>query len=170
VSAAATDDDLFRQLVDHEPPDPHGTRRGWTDDEAFVVFLRTRLTEFARVATTQDAYLKAQLNELRRQRAERTQAWWDSFKAPPRAARTAAPLPLPSPFWANAAPVIALVSGVGAMIALVLLADRYPGRGFEGAFGAAWVAVPIIVTVVFLLARDWRDRLRDSRNSNDNQD
>jgi len=162
-SAAAIDDDLFRQLVDRESPDPYGARREWTDYEAFVVFLRTRLTEFAQIATIQDTDLRAQLNALNRQRAERAQAWWDSHKAP-HTTRTAAALPVPSRFWANAAPIIAVVLGIVVMATLVLLDDRYPGRGFEGALGAAFVAVPIVVAIVFLIARDWRHRLRDARD------
>jgi hypothetical protein len=127
-----------------------------------------RLPEFSQVATSTDAQLKAKLNELRQRRAERVRAWLDSHKAPPGARRAAAKAPPPpSRFWAHAAPVAALSLGVAAIVTLVLLADRYPHRGFEGALGAAWVIVPVTVTIIFLVARNWRDRLNDSRRGAD---
>lgn len=168
LSGTAIDDDLFRQLVDGDSPHPNGIRRGWTDYDGFVDFLRMRLPEFSQVATSTDAQLKAKLNELRQRRAERVRAWLDSHKAPPGARRAAAKAPPPpSRFWAHAAPVAALSLGVAAIVTLVLLADRYPHRGFEGALGAAWVIVPVTVTIIFLVARNWRDRLNDSRRGAD---
>jgi hypothetical protein len=164
-STVAIDDDFFRQLVDGDPPDPHGGRREWSDPNAFVSFLERRLGEFARLATTDDPELRARLVELAKARADLAQAWWDSHKArrdtSQAPARAASP---PSRLLAYAGPYFAIAVGIAVIVSLMLLAERYPHRGFEGALGVAWVFVPIAVTLFLLAARDWRATLRDLKH------
>ena len=170
VGAVPVDDDLFRQLVDHEPPDPNGGRREWSDGEAFVSFLRLRLREFAQVAVDEDPTVRGQFRELARARAQRAQIWGERVPRRPPASRVDKQVKqakLPSRFWAEVGPFIVAAVGVGIMIALLLLDDRYPQRGFSRALGAAWVIIPAVVTICVLIAKDWRQQLRASRRDSD---
>jgi len=153
------DDDLFRQYSDGELPHPNGVRRKWTDHEAFVLFLKQRLHDFVRVATSADPDIRAALISLAQRRAALAQARWDSFPRAPYVHVPRKPTWIPPRAVIYAMPVVAIVLGIAILTGLLLLADRYPQRGFEAALGGAWVAVPILATIAVLVARDWRDEM-----------
>lgn len=158
---------VLREALFGEEWDPAVRPPAWNEDVDFAGRLSQRLDLMGAAVIDDDR--RAMLLDTE---AKQTQRWQDYLgeishaaqvrraKGKDTPARSAKP---PSWFWAYVGPYFVITVAIGVVVGLVILDDRYPQRGFNSALGAAWVVVPVGVTIYFLIARDWREQLRSSK-------
>ena len=158
---------VLREALFGEEWDPAVRPLFWSEDVNLAERLSSRLDLMVAAVTDDDS--RRILVDIE---AKQTQRWHDylgkiSQAAQVRRARSkdtsARSTKLPSWFWAYVGPYVVISAAIGVVVGLIILDDRYPQRGFNSALGAAWVIVPVGVTIYFLIARDWREQLRSSK-------